>query len=78
MFDRFSGVRDMHDALHENARRDDLVGVDLARLDEMLDLGDRHLAGGRHHRIEIPRRLAIDEIAFGIGLPGMDERDDRR
>jgi len=30
----------MDDALDENARGHDRVGVDLARLDEMLDLGD--------------------------------------
>ena len=35
----------------------------------------RHLPGARHHRIEIARRLAIDEIAFGVALIGVDERD---
>ena len=61
--------------LHVNAGRDDVVGVDLARLDQMLDLGDRDLAGRRHHRIEVARRLPVDEIAFGIALPGMHDRD---
>jgi hypothetical protein len=41
----------------------------------MLDLGHRHLAGGRHHRVEVAGGLAEDEIALGIGLPGMDQRD---
>ena len=31
--------------------------------------------GGRHHRIEIARRLAEDEIALGVALPGVHERD---
>ena len=33
------------------------------------------LRGGRHHRIEVARGLAVDEIALGVALPGMDERD---
>jgi hypothetical protein len=51
-----------------------LVGLELARLDEVFDLGDRHLAGGGHHRIEVSRGLAVDEIALGIALPGVDDR----
>ena len=42
---RFSGVRVEHDALHEDAGRVDLVGIELADLDELLDLGDGDLAG---------------------------------
>ncbi len=51
-----------------------MVGIDLARLHQVLDLGDRDLAGGRHHRIEVARGLAIDEVAFGIALPGVHDR----
>ena len=55
--------------------RVDVVGVDLAGLDEILDLGDRDLAGGRHHRVEVARGLAVDEVALGVALPGVDERE---
>ena len=65
----------MDDALHVDAGRDDVVGVDLARLDQMLDLGDREPARRRHHRIEVARRLPVDEVAFRVALPGVDERD---
>lgn len=51
---------------NENSRRVNVIGVDCARRNQMLDLGDRHLAGGRHDRIEVPRRLAIDEVAIVI------------
>ena len=47
--------------------------IDLARLDQMLDLGDRHLAGGRHDGIEVARGLAIDEVALAVGLPGVHD-----
>ena len=58
-----------------DARRDDVVGIDLARLDQVLDLGDRDLAGGRHHRIEVARGLAVDEVALGVALPGVHDRE---
>ena len=37
-----------------------------------LDHGD--LAGGRHHRVEIARRLAEHKIALGVCLPGVNDR----
>ena len=64
----------MDHALDENSRRDDVIGIDVARLYQMLDLGHRHLARGRHHRIKIARRLAVDEVAFGIAQIGVDDR----
>ena len=33
------------------------------------------LRGGRHHRIEIARRLAEDEIALGVAFPGVYDGD---
>ena len=32
------------------------------------------LGRGRHHRIEVARGLSIDEVAFGVGLPGVHDR----
>src|SRR5579884_4482688 len=66
------GARD--DALHENAGCVDLVAVDLARLDQVLDLDDRHPSGRCHDRVEVARRLAEDEVALLVGLPGVDDR----
>src|SRR6185312_13028557 len=64
----------MHDALHENAGGVDLVWLDLAGIDELLDLHDGDLGGGRHHRVEVARGLAEDEVALAVRLPGMDDR----
>src|SRR5688572_29607977 len=64
----------MHDALHEDAGGVDLVGLDLAGLNQVLDLCDRDLAGRRHDGIEVARSLAIDEVAFAVALPGVDDR----
>ena len=53
-------------------------GSSLAGLDQLFDLGDRDPARGRHHGIEVPRRLAIHEIAPAIALPRLDQREVRR
>ena len=53
----------------------DVVAVEFARLNQMLDLRDGDARGGRHHRIKIARGLAVDEIALGIALPGVHERE---
>ena len=29
----------------------------------------------RHHRIEVARRLPVDEVAFGVALPGVNQGD---
>ena len=31
------------------------------------------LPASRHHRIEIARRFSINEVAFGVALPGVDD-----
>ena len=45
--------RAAHDALHEYSRRDDGVGVQLPRLDDLVDLGYRDGRGGSHHGVEV-------------------------
>src|SRR5262245_21717519 len=65
----------MHDTLHIDTGGDDVIRIDGTGLDQILDLGDGHLARGRHHRIEVARGLAIDEVAFGVAFPGMYDRE---
>ena len=50
-------------------------GIDFSGFNKMLDLRHCDLAGCRHHRIEVARRFAIDEIAFGIALIGVNNGD---
>src|SRR3954452_21053082 len=73
LLDSFLKVQAVHDALYEDSRRVDVIGIDVAGLDEMLDLGNRHSRRRRHDRVEVARRLAIDEITLGVALPGMDD-----
>src|SRR3546814_5901676 len=42
-------------------------------LEQFLDFGDRHAARCRHHRIEIARGLAVDEIALVVAAPRLDD-----
>ena len=72
---RFSYRVALQDVLHEDARRDDVIGIDRARLDEVLDLGDRDARRGRHHRVEVARRPAVHEVADAVALPGLHERE---
>ena len=52
----------------------DLIGIELAHLDQVLDLGNRDLAGRRHVRIEVARRHPVDEVAGLVALPRLDQR----
>ncbi|CAK7285883.1 hypothetical protein SGPA1_40143 [Streptomyces misionensis JCM 4497] len=49
------------------------VGVDLAGLDELLDLGDRDAPGHRGQRVEVPRGLAEHEVPVPVAPDGPDE-----
>ena len=63
------------DAIDIDAGGVDAVGAQLARRDDLLDFGHGDGAGCSHHRIEVPRRLAIDQIALSVALPGLDDRE---
>src|SRR5262245_38289763 len=63
----------LQDVALDDARRDDVTGSEIARLDEVLDLGDGHLRGGRHDRVEIPRSSAIDEIPHAVAAERFHE-----
>src|ERR1700742_2602904 len=51
------------DALHEYAGGVHLVRVDLARLDELLDLGDGDAATHRRQRVEVSRCATVHQVA---------------
>src|SRR5947209_10502499 len=67
LLDSFDALRD-DDAVDEDARRVDAVRIELARFDELLDLGDADLSRRRRHRIEVSRGLPVDEIAEAVRL----------
>ena len=51
----------------------DHLRVKLARFNEVLDFGNRNSSSGRHHGIEIARRLAVREIAPRVSFPRFHE-----
>ena len=63
----------MDEALDEDAGGVNLVGVELAGLDDDLGFGDGDAAAGGGVGIEVARGAAVDEVAVGVGLPGFDE-----
>ena len=64
----------LNNSINENAGRVDLVGVELPHIDKLLDLGDADLATSRDHRIKVPRRLSINEVAGFVALPRFHDR----
>ena len=70
----FVGVT-LQNALHINSRRDDMIGIDFAGLDQLLDFSDGARSGGCHHGIKIARCFAVDKISRRIALRGFDERE---
>src|SRR6266849_7066045 len=65
----------LENGVNENAGRMNLIGVELAKFDKLFDFGDDVVGGGSHHRIEVARGLAVDEIAPAVAFPGFDERE---
>src|SRR3546814_1268492 len=64
------------DAVNVDAGRVDLGGVDLAGLDDLLDFNHGDLPGCGRQRVEVLRRVAIDDIAVAVGLPAFDDRSE--
>ena len=52
-----------------------MIGIDGAGLDDLLHLRDGDTSSGRHHRIEVPRRAPVDQIAEAVALPCLHERE---
>src|SRR5436190_5634394 len=63
------------DPVDVEGRRVDMVGIELAGRHQLLHFGDRDAAGGRGHRVEVARGLAVDEVAQPIALPGRDQSE---
>src|SRR5579863_823549 len=71
-----SGIADsfrLHDAMHENRGRDDMLGLDGADRNDFVYLDDGGCRSHSHNGIEIPRGEAVREIAQFVGGLGLDE-----
>src|SRR6185503_12951230 len=75
LFDSLGSIGPLEDPVHEDAGRDHVVRIDLARLDQLLDLDERHVPRGRGHRVEVSRGHSVDEIPHRVALPGLHERE---
>src|SRR4051794_3922985 len=79
LFDPLLNVVQLHDTVDEDAGGDDVVRINLAILDQFLDLHHHLLTGGRHDRIKVPRRLPVDEVASWSAFQAwMTDRSARR
>src|SRR5688572_10194152 len=76
-FDPLLGAVHGDDALHEHPGCVHECRVQLAGLDQLLDLGDRDAAGGGAEGVEVARGHPVDEVAVPVALPGADQREVR-
>jgi hypothetical protein len=65
----------LENGVDKNAGRMNLIGVELAKLDEFFDFDDNVVGGSRHHRIEVARGLSIDQVAPAVAFPRLDKRE---
>ena len=72
---RPTGAADRDDALDEDARRDDRLGIERAERHDLAHLDDRALRRRGHDRPEVARGLAVDEVAPAVGALGLDQRE---
>src|SRR5438270_418906 len=73
--DALAAGADLHDALHEDAGQMHLLGIERARLHELLDFRDRDLAGHRAQRVEVARRFVEHEVAVTVADARAHQRE---
>src|SRR6267154_1465250 len=73
--DAFFVLGALENGVNKDARRMNLVRIELAEFNEFLDFGNDVVGGSRHHGIEVARGLAIGEIAPAVTFPRFDERE---
>src|SRR5262245_39397818 len=66
-------MRSPEDALDVDRRRMDGIRINLAGLDEFLNLRNRDSGGSGHHRIKVAGCFLIDEVTERVALPCLDE-----
>ena len=50
-----------------------MVGIDIARLNQLFHFGNCYASGGRHHGIEITRCFSIHKITQAVASPRLHE-----
>src|SRR4051812_41475116 len=63
----------LNHSAHIDARRDDELRVELARLHDLLSLDDRGPSCRGHDFVEVATRLAVDKVAGAVGLVSFDD-----
>src|ERR1700733_12211398 len=67
----------LKNSLHVDAGRMDLISIELAYFNQVLDFGNCYLCRRCHHGIKIARRFAIHEVSHAVALPGFHESEVR-
>src|SRR5271165_1422474 len=65
----------LEDAVNIDAGRVNVVRIERPARDELLDLRDGHRGGSGHHRVEVHRRVPVDEVAEAVAPPRLHDRE---
>ena len=74
LFDAFVHRIKLDDAIDEDAGGYDVVESIIPGSTICSTCATTDLRGGGHDRVEVPRGLPVDQVALGVGLPGVDDR----
>src|SRR5659263_786344 len=66
---------DPDDLVNKEAGRDDVLGVDLTQLRNLVHGGYRLFAGRGHNGAEVAGRHAVHQVAPAVAALGLDQRD---
>src|ERR1700677_4391572 len=56
----------LNDTIDKYGRRNDGFGIELSRTDDLFHLGNRKFCRRGHNRIEVPRRLVINQVSHVV------------
>src|SRR5258708_20144640 len=73
LFDRLLVIRSLKNSVHENSRCVHAIGRQRSQFDQLFHFGDHIVRRRRHHGIEIPGGLAIDEVSPAAASPPLLE-----
>src|SRR5580704_14730366 len=64
----------LDDTVDEYGRRNNAFRIEASGRDDLFDLDNRGFCGGGHNRVEVPRRLTINQVSHVVGTMRANER----
>src|SRR5215813_12382942 len=72
-FDPLLVLRPLKNRVHIEPRRVHVIRIERTEISKLFHFRNHVIGRGCHHRIEIPRRFPVNQIAPAVAFPGLDE-----